>query len=67
LIKAVGHGLSYPINTIEASSLSPGYKILLNKKEWLYFPIERLAHYSGSIVVEHKTYQMIHFEIKKYF
>lgn len=69
LIKASGQGLSYPINTIEAMTLSPGEKIVLGyednkcKQEWYYFPLELAEGYSGAIAIEHKINQIIYLEM----
>lgn len=69
LIKASGQGLSYPINTIEAMTLSSGEKIFLDNKDdklkqgWYYFPLEIIPDYSGSIAIEHKINQIIYLEM----
>jgi len=69
LIKASGQGLSYPINTIEAMTLSPGDKVFLdhqnNKCEqaWYHFPLELTEGYSGAIAIEHKINQIIYVEM----
>ena len=69
LIKACGQGLSYPLNTIEAMTLSSGEKIFLDnednklKQEWYYFPLEVVSNYSGSIAIEHRINQIIYLEM----
>ena len=69
LIKACGQGLSYPLNTIEAMTLSSGEKIFLDKEdnqfkqEWYYFPLEVVSNYSGAIAIEHRINQIIYLEM----
>ena len=69
LTKASGKGLYYPINTIEAMTLSPCEKIFLDnednqfKQEWYYFPLEVAPNYSGAIAIEHKINQIIYLEM----
>jgi len=70
LIKASGHGLSYPINTIEIAASLPNHKIPLDSKihkptqEWYnYFPLEIAKDYSGAIAIEHKIKQVIYLEM----
>jgi len=69
LIKASGQGLSYPINTIEAITLSPGENIFLDcdankfKQGWYYFPLEVAEGYSGAIAIEHKINKITYLEM----
>ena len=69
LIKANGQGLSYPINTIEAMTLSSGEKIFLDNEDntftqvWYCFPLEVAPNYSGVVAIENKIDKIVYLEM----
>ena len=69
LVKAIGQGLSYPINTIEVMRLLPGKGILLNdmnnelSQQWYCYEIEVPENYSGAIGIENKIDEIVYLEM----
>ena len=71
LIKANGQGLTYPINTIEAMSVSSGETIFLTneknalqqEQEWYYYELETPKNYSGAIAIENKIDEIVYLEM----
>jgi len=69
LIKANGQGLSYPINTIEAITLSSGSNILLTneksalRQEYYYYELETPENYSGAVAIEKKIDEIVYLEM----
>lgn len=69
LVKAIGEGLSYPIRTIEAMSITSCDKIILtggtnNVKQELYiYTLRAVPNYSGSIATETKIDEIVYLEV----
>jgi len=69
LIKAVGRGLSYPINTIEVIKLLPGQNLLLTdgndelQQEWYSYELEAPKGYFGAIGIQSRINEIIYLEM----
>lgn len=69
LVKAIGQGLSYPINTIEVIRLLSGKGVLLNDKNnelrqpWYCYELEVPENYSGAIGIENKIDEIVYLEM----
>ena len=69
LVKAIGEGLSYPINTMEALSITSGDKVTLtsidnNTSQELYtYTLELELNYSAAIATETKTNEIVYIKI----
>jgi len=69
LVKAIGQGLSYPINTIEVIRLLSGKGVLLNdknnklKQQWYCYELEVPENYSGAIGIENKIDEIVYLEM----
>ncbi len=68
LVKAVGKGLSYPINTIEVIKLLSGQNILLTDKnnelqqEWYCYELKTPKDYFGAIGIQNKIDELVYLE-----
>ena len=70
LVKAIGQGLSYSINTIEVMGLLPGKSIMLNdvnnelSQQWYCYELEVPENYSGVIGIENKIDEIVYVDLK---
>ena len=69
LVKAIGKGLSYPINTIEVIKLLSGKNILLTdrnnelQQKWYCYELEISKDYSGAIGIQNKIDDLVYLEM----
>lgn len=69
LVKAVGKGLYYPINTIEVIKLLSGESILLNdgnkelQQEWYCYELDLPKDYSGAVGIQGKIDELIYLDV----
>lgn len=69
LVKAIGEGLSYPINTIEALSMASGDKVTLTSinnsvsQELYTYTLELELNYSAAIATETKINEIVYIKI----
>jgi len=71
LVKAVGKGLYYPINTIEVIKLLSGESILLTdgnkelRQEWYCYELDLPKDYSGAVGIQGKIDELIYLDATK--
>lgn len=58
LIKAMGLGLSYPIDTIDIIHTPSSVPIYLDGKEWYLYPVKELSGYSCAVAIDHKLHKV---------